>query len=98
MVSGVKAVSNKADLKIQKRLYKQGRQIVGSFKKAEHNWRKAKEMASDKTMTQAIAQAVVEATKVAILAVREQKSPVNTNKQHKISGMSGPVVKQPTFD
>ena len=74
MVSGEKEVSQKVDLKIQKHIQARqthSRQSQTNITKAGYIWRKAKEIASDQTMMQAIAQAAVEAAKVTILARRE---------------------------
>ena len=55
-------------------------------------------MASDQSMTQAITQAAIEATKVAIMAVREVEGPIESRPVHVVPRKRWPALRQPTFD
>ena len=99
MVSEVKEVSCKVDLKLQK-LLKQGRfrgdNLKQALQKQNISEKKTMVMTSDQTMMQAMAQQAVEAAKAAILVVAGSTEE-HIKTMHPMPRMSVPTLKQPTF-
>ena len=64
-----------------------------------HSQKKQDRMTSEQSMIQAIMQAAIEATKVAIMTVKKTEIPVNTAKAVSIvTKRDRLVLKQPMFD
>ena len=95
MVSGLKEVSNKEDLKIHK---KETSQTCIWQSQSEHFCREIiekKKMTSKQDMKQTITKAAIEAAKAAVMAVREAESSVeNTRKAQPTPRVSGPESSQ----